>query len=360
MAGTLADELTPAGARGRGGLPRRDVPEPGPAADRVLLSRGGRAASARRLPAAGRAGRRRARSRRAARAGHRLRGARASASPAPGACPRRCSRRCARPAAPRRRAPLRAASSAMRWAGRVANEMADAMLALRARGGCSPRIAQIGERYAAARWASSRASSLAAAESRRAGALPRWLPAMGVQTARRRAGAPAAARRRTPRRADSLSPLQLDVGLAAPLVVRPATAAASRAPTADVLAAGIQDITNAMVAEDFRLNEVLRMVLETMYRALGFRRVVFCLRDPQGPRRWPAASAWATASEAAARAFRVPLRAAVGAGADLFAAVCAKGVDTLIADATAPNIAPRLPPWYREQIGAPARSCCCR
>ena len=41
----------------------------------------------------------------------------------------------------------------------------------------------------------------------------------------------------------------------------------------------IQDITTPMVAENFRLNEVLRMILETMYRALHFRRVVFCLRD---------------------------------------------------------------------------------
>ena len=49
---------------------------------------------------------------------------------------------------------------------------------------------------------------------------------------------------------------------------------------AEVLAAGIQDITNTMV-ESFRLNEVLRMILETMFRALGFRRVVFCLRDPK-------------------------------------------------------------------------------
>ena len=46
----------------------------------------------------------------------------------------------------------------------------------------------------------------------------------------------------------------------------------------EVLAAGIQDITNSMV-ENFRLNEVLRMILETMLRALEFRRVLFCLRD---------------------------------------------------------------------------------
>ena len=47
---------------------------------------------------------------------------------------------------------------------------------------------------------------------------------------------------------------------------------------ADTLAAGIQDITNAMV-EDFKLTDVLRMILETMFRALEFDRIIFCMRD---------------------------------------------------------------------------------
>ncbi len=46
------------------------------------------------------------------------------------------------------------------------------------------------------------------------------------------------------------------------------------------LAAGIQDITNAMV-EDFKLSDVLRMILEAMFRALDFHRVIFCMRDPK-------------------------------------------------------------------------------
>ena len=34
--------------------------------------------------------------------------------------------------------------------------------------------------------------------------------------------------------------------------------------------------------------------------------------------------------------------------------MCAKGADTLISDATVPNIAARLPAWYREKVNAPA------
>ncbi|MCK7497944.1 MAG: hypothetical protein MZW92_49860 [Comamonadaceae bacterium] len=45
-----------------------------------------------------------------------------------------------------------------------------------------------------------------------------------------------------------------------------------------ILAAGIQDISNSLV-DEFSLNDMLRIILETMYRALGFKRVLLCVRD---------------------------------------------------------------------------------
>ncbi len=120
------------------------------------------------------------------------------------------------------------------------------------------------------------------------------------------------------------------------------------ANAADVLAAGIHDITNTMV-EDFKLNDVLRMILETMFRALGFRRIVFCLRDAKLDA-LTGRFGLGEGAEAVAASFKVPLKA----GADLFTAVCVKGADTLITDATVANIAGRLPAWYRERVNAPA------
>ncbi|HET7795284.1 MAG TPA: protein kinase [Rhizobacter sp.] len=120
----------------------------------------------------------------------------------------------------------------------------------------------------------------------------------------------------------------------------------------NMLAAGIQDITNTMV-EDFKLNEVLRMILETMLRALGFRRIIFCLRDPK-TECLTGRFGLGEGVEALIPKFKVPLKAAPGAAVDLFAAVCAKGADTLISDATVPQIAARLPGWYRQGINAPA------
>jgi hypothetical protein len=129
---------------------------------------------------------------------------------------------------------------------------------------------------------------------------------------------------------------------------------ADAARVAEVLAQGVQDITQHMVADSFQLNEVLRMILETMMRALDLRRVVFCLRDPK-THMLTGRFGLGEGAQAAASAIRVPLgKPAAGALPDLFAAVSARGVDTLIADATQPSIAQRLPSWFTQRIGAPS------
>ncbi len=150
--------------------------------------------------------------------------------------------------------------------------------------------------------------------------------------------------------ADSLTPHALP----ATATMLPGTTGSDAAPAggasmaADILAVGIQDITNAMV-ESFKLNEVLRMILETMFGALGFRRVLFCLRDPK-TETLTGRFGLGEGGDAAAALFKVPLKG----GTDLFSAVCLKGVDTLIRDATTPAMAARLPAWYRKTLNAPS------
>jgi len=150
--------------------------------------------------------------------------------------------------------------------------------------------------------------------------------------------------------ADTLSPHSLHASVAAFEATRVEAAGTEppRESAAELLAAGIADITNSMV-ESFKLNEVLRMILETMFRALGFRRVVFCLRDPK-TETLTGRFGLGEGADGVAAQFRVPLRG----GTDLFAAVCAKGADTLISDATVASIEARLPPWYRSGVHAPA------
>ena len=118
---------------------------------------------------------------------------------------------------------------------------------------------------------------------------------------------------------------------------------------AETLAAGIQDITNAMV-EDFKLADVLRMILETMYRAMGFDRIIFCMRDAK-TETVVGRFGLGEGVEAFVKNFKVPLKAATP---DLFGIVCIKGVDSMISDSSDPHIVSRLPAWYLSSLNAPA------
>lgn len=142
---------------------------------------------------------------------------------------------------------------------------------------------------------------------------------------------------------DMLSPHELHATLVEEESLSP-DVQRSQQQVAQTLAAGIQDITNAMV-EDFKLNEILRMILETMLRALNFRRIVFCLRDAK-LEALTGRFGLGEGVETVVRHFKVPVRLTPGEMPNLFTAICLKGVDTLIADATAGKLAERLPGWY--------------
>jgi eukaryotic-like serine/threonine-protein kinase len=116
------------------------------------------------------------------------------------------------------------------------------------------------------------------------------------------------------------------------------------------LAGGLQALSSAVTERKLPLNEVLRLAMETLQAAIGLQRVLLALRDPA---RDELVGRFAIGEGAAGlkAAFRVPLGKA--GGPDLFAMLCAKGADTLIADASQGTIAARLPAWYRQQINAP-------
>jgi len=103
------------------------------------------------------------------------------------------------------------------------------------------------------------------------------------------------------------------------------------------------------MVEEFRLTDVLRMILETMFRAMDFQRIVFCMRDPK-TECLTGRFGLGQGVETIAKTFNVPLKTAT---LDLFGAVCTKGADTMISDATEPRIAQRLPDWYRKTFNAP-------
>ena len=108
-----------------------------------------------------------------------------------------------------------------------------------------------------------------------------------------------------------------------------------------VLAAGIQDISNTMV-DDFKLNDILRIILETMYRGMGFKRVILCIKDARNKTMQGRFGFGPDANEFARRfVFGLEFKA------DIFHAAIKNGVDVLISDVTDPKIANRMPDWFK-------------
>ncbi len=125
------------------------------------------------------------------------------------------------------------------------------------------------------------------------------------------------------------------------------TAAGDQVGAAEaILTAGIQDISNTLV-EDFKLNDVLRIILETMYRAKGFKRVILCIRDAKNNAMLGRFGFGPDAPDVAKR-FSFPLSFTP----DIFHAALSKGVDILISDTNDPKIATRIPDWFRKGVAA--------
>ncbi len=113
-----------------------------------------------------------------------------------------------------------------------------------------------------------------------------------------------------------------------------------------VLSDGIRDVTETLTS-DFALNDILQMVLETMYRGMGFTRTLIFVRDVRmGTMR--ARLGFGTDIERIIPKCSFPLAFAP----DVFHVALEKGVDIAIENTQAPNIIGRIPAWHREVISA--------
>ena len=126
----------------------------------------------------------------------------------------------------------------------------------------------------------------------------------------------------------------------------PSSAGDSVASSEAILMAGIQDISNTLV-EEFKLNDLLRIILETMFRAKNFKRVILCVRDPQSNRMIGRFGFGPDAMELAQR-FKFSLEFTP----DIFHAALSKNVDILISDTSDTKIVGRIPEWFRKGINA--------
>ncbi len=113
-----------------------------------------------------------------------------------------------------------------------------------------------------------------------------------------------------------------------------------------LLAAGIQDITNVLI-EEYDLNDLLRMVLETIYRSMDFSRVLLCIKDIK-QNVMAGRFGFGNNIEEIAKRFRFPL----SGQSDVFLLALEQGLDVFISDIDAENIRGRIPTWYRTSIDA--------
>lgn len=113
-----------------------------------------------------------------------------------------------------------------------------------------------------------------------------------------------------------------------------------------ILSAGIQDVTNTLV-EDYQLNDVLQMVLETIYRSLGFKHTLIFIRDNK-QNVMTARSGFGENIDAIIPRFRFSL----AFEPDVFHLALDKGLDIVIEDVQAANIASKIPLWFRTAVDA--------
>ena len=93
------------------------------------------------------------------------------------------------------------------------------------------------------------------------------------------------------------------------------------------------------------LNDILRIILETIYRAMGFEHVLLCLRDGKSNAMIGRFGFGPDAINLAKH-----LRFTLMATPDVFHVALSKGVDIIIDDIDDPKIAERVPEWHRQNL----------
>jgi len=88
-------------------------------------------------------------------------------------------------------------------------------------------------------------------------------------------------------------------------------------------------------------------VLETMHRAVGFRRVLLCIRDMK-TNTMTGRFGFGEDAATVAKRLTFPMQFKP----DVFFAALTRNTDILITDIDDPKIASRVPAWFRSAIGA--------
>jgi eukaryotic-like serine/threonine-protein kinase len=112
------------------------------------------------------------------------------------------------------------------------------------------------------------------------------------------------------------------------------------------LTRGLHEITGLLIGE-YTLDDVLRVILETMYRALGVgrTRAFFLLKDPGAPIVRFRFGLGQSATE-----MRAWLEVPINQGEDVFGLALHRQKDLVIKDSAAAEVLPLLPDWHRQLL----------
>lgn len=110
----------------------------------------------------------------------------------------------------------------------------------------------------------------------------------------------------------------------------------------DLLLAGVQDVTQMMASGRCKVNDLMLLVLETLYSSMGFRFATVCLKDIQ-THQFRARIAIGEKNVERQAGFVFP----VAAARDLFHLAMENDADLMISDASAQKIKDLLPAWHR-------------
>lgn len=110
----------------------------------------------------------------------------------------------------------------------------------------------------------------------------------------------------------------------------------------DLLLAGVQDVTQMMASGRCKVNDLILLVLETLYSSMGFRFATLCLKDVQ-THQFRARISVGEKDDERQEGFVFPMAPA----RDLFHLSLDNDADLMISDATVPKIHNLLPSWHR-------------
>ena len=113
----------------------------------------------------------------------------------------------------------------------------------------------------------------------------------------------------------------------------------------DLLLAGVQDVTQMLASDQIKLNDMILLVLETLYSAMGFRFATACLREVQSGR-YTARVAIGELYEERQKGFVCPPKEENS----IFHLAMLNNADLMISDASAPKIQNLLPQWHKELL----------